>query len=189
VCASGCVGPPWGTAETGGIYSSVCDTRTAACACCVSAIGRSPTVSAGVTFTSRTTSAPWAARSYHTSVIDAAGAIYVIGGFNRGTQPNCKDVWVSTDGGADRTRAGVVGGVLCGYWVGTTGVLQGYCRGTHGVLEGTRGVLRVLGCTEGVLGTRWLLTGRLGVLRWVPKRHTGYQGAARGSLGVSLGAL
>jgi hypothetical protein len=27
-------------------------------------------------------SAPWAARSGHTSVVDAAGAIYVIGGYS-----------------------------------------------------------------------------------------------------------
>jgi hypothetical protein len=44
-------------------------------------------------------SAPWAARGSHTSVIDAAGAIYVIGGAGGGT--NYKDVWVSTDKGAE----------------------------------------------------------------------------------------
>ena len=70
---------------------------------CVYAIGR---FIAGVTFTSRTTSAPWAARWHHESVIDAAGAIYVIGG--AGTT-YYKDVWVSTDGGADRTRGGARG--------------------------------------------------------------------------------
>ncbi len=60
---------------------------------------------AGVTWTSRTTSAPWAARDGHTSVIDAAGAIYVIGGGLESTGSTYyKDVWVSTDGGADRTR-------------------------------------------------------------------------------------
>jgi hypothetical protein len=65
-------------------------------------IGRSPICAAGVTWTSRTTRAPWAARAGHTSVIDATGAIYVIGGFSdTGTY---KDVYVSTDGGADRTR-------------------------------------------------------------------------------------
>jgi hypothetical protein len=40
-------------------------------------------------------------------VIDAAGAIYVIGGIGYGTKLNrtyFQDVWVSTDGGA---RAGV----------------------------------------------------------------------------------
>jgi hypothetical protein len=59
---------------------------------------------AGVTWTSRTTDTPWAARAYHTSVIDATGAIYVIGGLGGGT--DYKDVWASTDGGADRTREG-----------------------------------------------------------------------------------
>ncbi len=63
---------------------------------------------AGATWTARTTSAPWAARLGHTGVIDAAGAIYVIGGF--GGAFYYKDVWVSTDGGADRTRGRWVGG-------------------------------------------------------------------------------
>jgi hypothetical protein len=67
-------------------------------------IGRSPIGAAGVTWTNRTTSAPWAARAGHTAVIDAAGAIYVIGGLGLGTDFN--DVWVSADGGADRTRRG-----------------------------------------------------------------------------------
>jgi hypothetical protein len=67
-------------------------------------------VAAGVTGTSRTSSAPWAARYDHTSVIDAvSGAIYVIGGFGGGTY--YQDVWVSTDGGA-QTRSGGVGGYL-----------------------------------------------------------------------------
>ncbi len=52
---------------------------------------------AGVTWTSRTTSAPWAGRFGHTSVIDAAGAIYVLGGIG---MRNFQDVWASTDGGA-----------------------------------------------------------------------------------------
>jgi hypothetical protein len=52
---------------------------------------------AGVTWTSRTASAGWEARKYHTSVIDAAGAILVIGGYDGG---NFNDVWASTDGGA-----------------------------------------------------------------------------------------
>jgi hypothetical protein len=47
------------------------------------------------------TDAPWAARHGHTSVIDAAGAIYVIGGRSNedGRSTHYKDVWVSTDGG------------------------------------------------------------------------------------------
>jgi hypothetical protein len=49
----------------------------------------------------RTASAPWAGRYGHTSVIDAAGAIYVIGGFDSDrTLTLYNDVWKSTDGGA-----------------------------------------------------------------------------------------
>jgi hypothetical protein len=55
--------------------------------------------------------APWAARYWHTTVVDAAGAIYVIGGIG-GT--DLHDVWASTDGGA-RPDSGV----------GWSGVLQG----------------------------------------------------------------
>jgi hypothetical protein len=79
--------------------------------------GRSRALAAGVTWTSRTTSAPWAARNGHTTVIDAAGAIYVIGGFDGQSK---RDVWASTDGGADWTKSGV------------SGVQGGY----HGVLRG-----------------------------------------------------
>jgi hypothetical protein len=60
---------------------------------------RSAGFAAGVTWTSRTLKAEWAARAYHTSVVDAAGAIYVIGGYG-GTGILYNDVWVSTDGGA-----------------------------------------------------------------------------------------
>ncbi len=58
-----------------------------------------------MTWKSRSESAPWAAREGHTAVIDAAGAIYVIGGFVGGVFSDTyyKDVWVSTDGGVDRT--------------------------------------------------------------------------------------
>ncbi len=82
--------------------------RRAGCSVCVLrwSSACSPASAAGVTWTSRTTSAPWAARPGHTSVIDAAGAIYVIGGFDGNTGTYYNDVWVSTDGGADRTRAG-----------------------------------------------------------------------------------
>ena len=69
----------------------------------------------GATWTSRTTSAPWAGRAWHTSVIDAAGAIYVIGGWSGGST-YFNDVYVSTDGGARPDSVGVA------YWVGTTGV-------------------------------------------------------------------
>ena len=67
---------------------------------------------AGVTWTSRTTSAPWAARYGHTSVVDAAGAIYVIGGDNDAYTTYFNDVYASTDGGA---RPDSVGGWSVGY--------------------------------------------------------------------------
>ncbi len=65
---------------------------------------------AGRTFTNRTLKAGWAARASHTSVIDAAGAIYVIGGY--GAPYYFQDVWVSTNGGARAglRQGGVVGG-------------------------------------------------------------------------------
>ncbi len=118
-------------------------------------------LAAGVSWTSRTASAPWDNRWYHTSVVDAAGAIYVIGGYTIGSQNwLAQDVWASTDGGADRTMSGVVGGyrvgttgysgVLRGYYTGywrgikvyegvprrTKGVLEGYSRGLKGVPKG-----------------------------------------------------
>ncbi len=86
-------------------------------------------LAAGVTWTIRIASAPWAARGYHTTVIDAAGAIYVIGGAggaNGGTV--YQDVWKSTDGGAwPDSRRGWRG------WEGTKGVLQGYYRVLRGI--------------------------------------------------------
>jgi hypothetical protein len=68
-------------------------------------------------------------------VIDAAGAIYVLGG--SGTTGLLQDVWASTDGGADRTKSGVVGGYWVGTTRGTTRVLRGYWRGTGGVMAGS----------------------------------------------------
>jgi hypothetical protein len=76
-------------------------------------------------------------------VIDAAGAIYVIGGRGGGT--DYKDVWVSTDGGAqpDSVKGAWSGGSQSGYYKGTQryymGMLQGYYGGTTEVLRGTRG--------------------------------------------------
>jgi hypothetical protein len=126
---------------------------------------RSPALPAGVTWTSRTTSAAWAARSGHTSVIDAAGTIYVIGGvaldapapprYLLGGGSYFKDVWASTNGGADRTRR----------------VLRGYLRGTLGYLRGTLGYLR---------GARQVLEGYSGVLE-------GYSGVSRGARQVLEG--
>jgi hypothetical protein len=63
-------------------------------------------LAAGAMWRCRTASAPWAGRRDHTSVVDAAGAIYVIGG--RGFNNTFfNDVWASTDGGA---RPASVGG-------------------------------------------------------------------------------
>ncbi len=56
-------------------------------------------MAAGVTWTCRTANAQWAARRGYTSVIDAAGAIYVIGGGDY-ESTLYDDVWASTDGGA-----------------------------------------------------------------------------------------
>ncbi len=88
-------------------------------------------------------------------MIDAAGAIYVIGGANGGTY--LYDVWASIDGGArPDSVGGLVGGTKRVLW-GTTGVLhesrQGVFRGTVGLLWGTVGVLQgCLGVLEGYLG-------------------------------------
>ena len=68
---------------------------------------RSLEMAAGATWSIVTASAPWGVRYDHTSVIDAGGAIYVIGG--QGNAPTYNDVWVSTDKGADRNRAGTPG--------------------------------------------------------------------------------
>ncbi len=70
-------------------------------------------------------------------MIDAAGAIYVIGGGIYGTT-SYQDVWVSTNGGADRSQSRVLEGALGGYHGGTSGVLQGDWRGTCGVLRCTK---------------------------------------------------
>jgi hypothetical protein len=55
--------------------------------------------------------APWADRYGHSTVIDAAGAIYVIGGTNGATYYN--DVLVSYDGGARPNWAGGHGVLGC----------------------------------------------------------------------------
>ncbi len=79
-------------------------------ACAAHAFVDSRALAAGAMWRCRTASAPWAARYAHTSVIDAAGAIFVIGGTNyfNGTDIYFNDGLKSTDGGADRTRTGVV---------------------------------------------------------------------------------
>jgi hypothetical protein len=101
---------------------------------------------AGVTWTSRTTNAPWAVRYSHTTVVDAAGAIYVLGGYS---STYLNDVWASTDGGADRTRTGHSSGN------------RGYSRGLYGART----------CTEGVLGAT--LTRFSSGTRGIPKGYSG----------------
>ena len=73
--------------------------------------------------------APWAGREGHSTVIDAAGAIYVIGGYNGTTVFN--DVWASTDGGARPDSCALVtrDGLFGGIW-GVLGGNDGYSRST-----------------------------------------------------------
>jgi hypothetical protein len=47
-----------------------------------------------------TANATWAARAEHTSVIDAAGGIYVLGGALNDDRTYYNDVWRSADQGA-----------------------------------------------------------------------------------------
>jgi hypothetical protein len=117
---------PHRTAATCGIYSSTRAARrrprVRGCARCHRPGSRAS--AAGVSWTRRTANALWAARQGHTSVVDAAGAIYVIGGFGPTAPYDFNDVWVSTDGGARPDSVqGVVGEVLEGVleWV-----LRGY---------------------------------------------------------------
>jgi hypothetical protein len=144
-----------GAAGTGGIYSSAATVgRPRVRFAFVSSVG-SRALAAGVSWTSRTTSAPWAARSGHTSVV-AAGAIYVIGGMGgqlNNNGPYYQDVWASTDGGADGLAPG---------WSGGTGWY-------HGVLGGTTRVLR--GYYVGTSGVYWR---GIKVYEGVPKRAKGY---------------
>jgi hypothetical protein len=90
--------------------------------------GRSRALAAGVTWTSRTLTAPLFSRVGHTSVIDAAGTIYVIGGSRYGTVFN--DVLVSTDGGADRTQAVLLAGTP--KYSGVRGCTKGVLRALEG---------------------------------------------------------
>ncbi len=72
-------------------------------------------LAAGAMWRCRTTTAPWAGREGHTTVIDAAGAIYVIGGSSSGINSTYfNDVWVSTDGGARRDSGPPPGGGTLG---------------------------------------------------------------------------
>ncbi len=139
-------------------------------ACLRRSIGRSRALAAGATWRLVISSAPWAARAGHTSVIDAAGAIYVIGGFSY-ANTYFNDVWVSTDGGArpDSVKGG--GGGLRAH--------QGGTKGTIGVLHGSRGTAwGNYGDTTGYYwGTMEILTGTT----------NGYYGVLRGYFGDTNG--
>jgi hypothetical protein len=69
--------------------------------------GRHRRCAAGVTWSLVTSDALWAARHMHTTVIDAAGAMYLIGGLSyekkNNSFYNINDVWVSANKGANRT--------------------------------------------------------------------------------------
>ena len=129
VCAAALCAPSHRTAAACGIYSSA---RAARCgrarAVAFGATGRARARSAaGVTWTCRTASAPWAGRAQHTTVVDAvSGAIYVIGGRD-GSGTVLSDVWASTDGGV---RPDSVAGRSGGSG-GTTGY-YGFSRVLHG---------------------------------------------------------
>jgi hypothetical protein len=103
-CACACLGLP--------LHLCVCGFIVRLCGghvCfCIGVNSRSRALAAGVTWASRTSSVPWAGRQGHTSVVDAAGAIYVLGGLGTGRWGPLymSDAYVSTDGGADRTSQG-----------------------------------------------------------------------------------
>ena len=73
------------------------------------------------------------------TMIDTAGAIYVIGGDDEDGEVY-RDMWKSTDGGADRTRAG---------YSAVLTMCQGVPRGTAGALKMCPWVLGVLGVVSG----------------------------------------
>ncbi len=135
---------------------------TAARVVAFGAIGRARArFAAGVTWTCRTASAPWAARSDHTSVVDAAGAIYVIGG-RVGNGIYYNDVWASTDGGARPDSVG------WGGRGGTRGGTGGTLGGTNGGTKGTNGVL-----------TWYLRRARLSATRFFPVLKRRLRGTQR----------
>ena len=64
-------------------------------------------------------------------MIDAAGAIYVLGG--QGNTGYFMDVWATDGGTVTGLSRGVVGGTQGGTKWGTPGCAMGYSRGTLGV--------------------------------------------------------
>ncbi len=117
-------------------------------------------MAAGATWRLVIASAPWAVRRSHTSVVDAAGAIYVLGGciYEGSAYTFYNDVWASTDRGA-RPHSRRVGTQR-----GTQRVLSGYSAGTHRVLNDfslhLRGTLRGYVWRTRLNFTRYLRTPR-----------------------------
>ena len=130
VCASRRYRHSRGTAGTGGIYSSTATDGRPLCAFAVIIDESFARVAAGMTWTLVIAHAPWPAeRDWWLKKIYAAGAIYVIGASNI---TDFIDVWKSTDGGADRTRAG-----YSEWYVRSTHDLpRGYQGGTQGYSGG-----------------------------------------------------
>ncbi len=114
-------------------------------------------------------------------MVDAAGAIYVLGGGYDGSGSvynYFNDVWASTDGGARPESVGGGRGVLGGY-SGVLGVYSGVLGGYSGVPWGTKGSIEVLRSTRIVNQGYCIqyprgLRGHEGVLGW-------YKGLRRGA--------
>jgi hypothetical protein len=93
--------------------------------------------------------ASWPDRYGHTTVIDAAGNIYLMGGLKAGPGDGYfNDVWVGTNKGANRTQ---------GYSAGTQEVLTGYTGYTGGTQESLKAAQGVL--KEASRGTQGALEG------------------------------
>ncbi len=98
-------------------------------------------------------------------MIDAAGVIYVLGGYDGSTYTYLNDVLKSADGGADRTRRLLHEGVPRATWA-----LDGHCGGT-------------LAVPLGVVEAHSVEC--LAVLPLPQGHETGTQGYSRGTQGYS----
>ncbi len=138
-------------------------------------IGRSRALAAGVTWTCVVASAPWAARLGHTSVVDAAGAIYVLGGEGRSV---LDDVWASaTEGARPDSRRGTRRVLQGCYWYSTSS------HGCSAVLGGCLDILR------GTIGVLFALCWYLRIARVLGGYLRALKGYSRGySRGVPRGA-
>ena len=66
-------------------------------------------VAAGASFRLVTNQPPWEGRYGHTTVIDAAGNMYLMGGLGDGFGNYFNDVWKGTNSGENRTQGGTQG--------------------------------------------------------------------------------